>query len=591
MKKRILSIFVVLCMAVTSLFAFTGCNLVHNNTNKYNNKVIATVGNEEITRSDVLTWFNYYYYSSYMYYQYDAETVYEMALNNLIKFKIILNEAKNNDKIVITIADQNDIWKQVFSYIDQTVDGYENEIKTRYGIEVEEKTDEEETEPKVYAPYERAEIKYSIEYSQDDTVLNNTYTAPTKEENYYRYLAYQKYLKEIKESLELTDGKKYTKEQAFNKELNRYYEYYENQKYVQKYNDYCLGNITITDDAIVERYTEIINTQMQNMKANNSYIKTITNSSNTDLVLYHEKGGAFSVQQIVLSFSDMADVKSGNSSAKASEYLFALDGFVFDAEEETTIEKAYVDAYLLERENYAYNNPDSLDMTYIDPDTGLTTDEFGYEIEKTLDDLKNELSALRFEYLELSPLATEEEKEAALRKYIQGFYKLKFSYSKDSNVQDLTSVFNKVGYVFPENRKDMTTSWVAEFTNAAYDLYDQYKNNGDYNYTIFVSNYGVHVMLFTGVMEAGPVASANIESLETTHFAYTTDQTVADYIYDLLLSEMQSSTSDSSYYLQAMLGSSVSSVLYERVSSVLYNEYKTEGKIDIKANILDEINV
>lgn len=591
MKKRICSLFVMLCMAFSCMFVFTGCNLFHDNNSKYNNQVVATVGNEEITRNDVLTWFNYYYYNAYMYYQYDQETVYQMALNNLVKFKIIINEAKNNDEIVLTVSDQNDIWKQVFKYIDQTVDTYENEIRTRYGLE-EIKAEEEKTEEEllVYAPYKRAEVKYSIDYDQYDTVLNNTYNAPKKEDNYYRYLAYQKYLVEVQESANLYSNKKLTKEQAFNQELNRYYKYYENQKYVQKYNDYCLNNIVITDEAIVERYVQIINTQMQDMKANDSYISTITNSANKDLVLYHSEGGAFSVQQIVLGFNDMITVNINNSSTKVSEYLYSLDGFVFDAEEETKIEKAYVEAFLKERENYAYNDADSLDMTYIDPDTGLTTDEFGDKIEKTLDDLKAELGAIRTEYLNTSPIAPEAEKIAALRKYIQGFYKLKFSYSKDSNVTDLTSVFNKIGYVFPATQDDMTSSWVSEFTNAAYDLYDEYKATGDYNYSIFVSNYGVHIMMFTGVFEAGMVAEANIESLKNTYFSNTTDQTVADYIYDLLLNEMQSSSSsNNSYYLQAMLGENISSVLYERVTSVLYNQYLTDEKIDIKYPSMEDI--
>lgn len=584
MKKRICSIFIMLCMAVCSLFAFTGCNLYHQNDSRFGEEVVATVGGEEITRNEVLTWFNYYYYNNYMYSQYTEQEVYELALNNLVKYKIILAEAKNNDEIVLSISDQNDIWKQVFDYVDSVVDGYEKEIKSRYGIEVEEETEEEEKDPVVYEPYKRAELNFSITYDQNDTVLKNVYNAPKKEENYYRYLAFQKYLAELQKASEQS-GKKLSVEKAFNEELKTYYEYYENQKYVQKFNDYALGSISITNDEIVRKYVELINTQMQNFEAGDTYISTITNSSNSDLVLYHAESGAFSVQQIVLSFNDMTSVEYKNSSSKASEYLFALDGFVFDAEEETTIEKEYVEAYLKERENYAFNDDNSLDMTYIDPTTGLTTDEYGDKIVKTFDDIKNELQEIRDDFVAVynDGGASASQKETALRTYIQEFYKLKFSYSKDSNVTDLTTVFNKVGYVFPETREGMTGSWVSEFTNAAYELYDEYKTNGDYNYKIFVSNYGVHVMMFTGAMEAGPVAESTIESLNKTFFTYTTDQTVADYIYDLLLNEKQNASStNSSYYLQAMLGSSISSVLYEKVSSVLYNEYMVAEKIDIK---------
>lgn len=591
MKKRICSIFIMLCMMVCSLFAFTGCNLYHQNDKRFSEEVVACVGNEKITRNEVLTWFNYYYYSAYMYSQYTEEEVYELALNNLVKYKIILAEAKANDDIVLSISDQNDIWRQVFEYVDSVVDGYEDEIRKRYGLEVEEEEEKEEEEPVVFKPYERAELNYSITYDQNDTVLKNVYEEPKKEDNYYRYLGFQKYLNELKKSSELY-GEKLTAEKAFKKELNNYYTYYEAQKYVQKYNDYCLGDIKVTDEAIVQRYTEIINTQMQDYLAGKSYVSSVTNSSNKDLVLYHAQTGTFSVQQIVLSFSDMTKVKHNNSEAQASEYLFSLDGFVFDAEESTTIEKPYVDAYLKERENYAFNDSDSLDMTYIDPDTGKTTDEYGEEIVRTFDDLKLELEEIKADYLEAYNKvgATAAEKEKAIRDYVQAFYKLKFSYSKDSGVTDLTTVFNKVGYVFPAAKADMTTSWVSEFTNAAYELYDTYKTDGTYDYKIFVSNYGVHIMMFTGTYEAGPIAQSSVESLKATYFTNTTDQTVYDYIYDLLLNEKQnSSQTNSSYYLQAMLGSSISSSLYERVSSVLFNEYTISGKIDIKYETYEEL--
>ena len=588
------------CMMIMSVFTFTGCNLLHDNNKRVNAEVVAKVGDEVITRNDLTTWFNYYYYSSGLYYQYTEEEVYELTLNNLVKFKLIINEAKHTDDIVLSISDQNHIWEQVFEYIDQTLDGYESEIKDRFGIEETEKEEEkaEDAAPTIFEKYERAEVKYSIDYDQDDTVLKNTYEVPTIDGDYYRYLAYQKYLKEITESANRYSKKKISSEQAWNEEINRYYEYYEDRLYVQKYNDYCLKNIVVTDDAIVSAYVNDLNAQIQKFGVYGNFIDTLTSSSNSDLVLYYEQGNTFAVQQIVLGFNDMISTSYNSSSINVSEYLskYLNSGFVFDAKDAKTDEQK---EYINIREDYALNNSGSLDMKYIDPETGLTTDEDGNEIVKTYDDFKVELKAIEDAYknklyeiggydpvTEADKIKSETAK--AERDFVQGFYKLKFSYSKDSGVTDLTNLFNKIGYTFPQNEEDMTASWVSEFSDAAYELYDEYTDSGEFGVKTFVSNYGVHVMVFAGTMNYGPIAEKDIESLESTYFCLSTDQTIADYYYDKLLNKMQSADS-SNYYLQAMLGSNISTAVYEKVSSILYNEYKVAGKIDIKYPNFEDI--
>ena len=588
------------CMMILSVFTFSGCNLMHDNNKRVNAEIVAKVGDETITRNDVITWFNYYYYSSGLYYQYSEEEVYELTLNNLIKFKLIINEAKHNDEIVLSISDQNHIWEQVFDYLDQTIDGYEDEIRDRFGAEKAEREEEkeEEKEPvKFVDEYKRKEVTFSIDYDQNDTVLNNEYKVPTAQENYYRYLAYQKYLKEITKSANMYSSKEISSEEAWAEEINRYYKYYEDRLYVQKYNDYCLKDLDVTQDSIVSAYVNDLNAQIQKFGIYGNFLETLTNSSNEDLVLYYEEGNTFAVQQIVLGFNDMISTTYNGSTINVSEYLskYLNSGFVFDGKDAKTDEqKDYIDI----REDYALNHEGSLDMGYIDPETGLTTDAEGNTIEKTYADFKAELHEIQDDYeneviaISIDGTLTDDEKEEktreAERKFVQSFYKLKFSYSKDGGVTDLDKLFNKVGYIFPSNEDDMTTSWVSEFTDAAYKLYDNYVDTGKFGVETFVSNYGIHVMIFAGTMNYGPIAEKTYESLNSTYFSMSTDQTVADYYHDKLLTEMQSAGS-SNYYLQAMIGSSISSVVYEKVGSILYNEYSVAGKIDIKYSEYEDL--
>ena len=588
------------CMMILSVFTFSGCNLMHDNNKRVNAEIVAKVGDETITRNDVITWFNYYYYSSGLYYQYSEEEVYELTLNNLIKFKLIINEAKHNDEIVLSISDQNHIWEQVFDYLDQTIDGYEDEIRDRFGAEKAEREEEkeEEKEPvKFVDEYKRKEVTFSIDYDQNDTVLNNEYKVPTAQENYYRYLAYQKYLKEITKSANMYSSKEISSEEAWAEEINRYYKYYEDRLYVQKYNDYCLKDLDVTQDSIVSAYVNDLNAQIQKFGIYGNFLETLTNSSNEDLVLYYEEGNTFAVQQIVLGFNDMISTTYNGSTINVSEYLskYLNSGFVFDGKDAKTDEqKDYIDI----REDYALNHEGSLDMGYIDPETGLTTDAEGNTIEKTYADFKAELNEIQDDYeneviaISIDGTLTDDEKEEKTReverKFVQSFYKLKFSYSKDGGVTDLDKLFNKVGYIFPSNEDDMTTSWVSEFTDAAYKLYDNYVDTGKFGVETFVSNYGIHVMIFAGTMNYGPIAEKTYESLNSTYFSMSTDQTVADYYHDKLLTEMQSAGS-SNYYLQAMIGSSISSVVYEKVGSILYNEYSVAGKIDIKYSEYEDL--
>ena len=351
-----------------------------------------------------------------------------------------------------------------------------------------------------------------------------------------------------------------------------------------------MKELKVSPDAIVGAYVEDLNAQIQKFSVYDSFLGTLTNSSNENLVLYYEQGNTFAVQQIVLSFNDMISATHNGTTTNVSEYLskYLNEGFVFDAKDAKSDEqKEYIDI----RYDYAINHEGSLDMGYIDPETGLTTDKDGNTLERTYADFKNELKEIEDEYentitnIKLNGSLTNEEKATktaeAERKFVQAFYRLKFSYSKDGGVTDQDKLFNKVGYIFPENEEDMTTSWVSEFTDAAYKLYNNYLENKTFGVETFVSNYGVHVMIFAGTMNYGPIAEKTYESLASTYFCMSVDQTVADYYHDKLLTEMQSGGS-TNYYLQAMIGSNISSVVYEKVGSILYNEYSVAGKIEIK---------
>jgi hypothetical protein len=135
------------------------------------------------------------------------------------------------------------------------------------------------------------------------------------------------------------------------------------------------------------------------------------------------------------------------------------------------------------------------------------------------------------------------------------FFKLKFSFSKDGGVTDTTSIANLMGYALPVNEAD-GNNFVSEFADTCYDLYDKFETEGVYGIEKVVTNFGIHYIMFTGVINQG------ILSLED-EFTLVSDQKVGDYFYESILKKKESTISSD-------------------IGSVLYNQYSNAGLIEIK---------
>lgn len=564
MKKRIVSILLSLCMMIAVAVSFSGCNLVHKDSKSYYDDVVAYVGDEKITRSEVLNMFNYYYYTQNLYYSYTAEQTYELTLEALIKNKVVLGEAKK--QITLTIAQKNKIWQSVFDSVNSTIDGYEDEIRKLYGVEEREKDDDKEEKPK-FEEYERTELG-KTEDEVEETELKDKFTIPTEEGNKYRALAYKRYVNVLRESANTGSRKQVTADEAFQNELNRLYKYYEDQKYIELYWLKQEGDYTITDSAILERYNRIVNGQIQDFAVDGNYATAIKKLSennsylalSNNLILYHANGEYFTVQHLLLPFT-----------TDASATLSSDPGYVTskkaELEKEDAKEESYIEAFLALRRAFA-DDTTKLDLDYINPTTGeKNKDDDGNEVKKTLDDVKNAVSDMLAEYRAVwaDSSKTDAEKEAAGRVLAQKFYKLKFSYSKDSKVTDLSLLMNIMGYAVPKDT-ETDSGLYPEFTEIANQLFAQFENpdavNGKYNILTTDSVSGLHFIMINKVYNAGEVAESNIESLKNTYLSMVTNQTVYDYVYDILASE-------------------ATTTLRNEKIQALYSQYKSSKKIKV----------
>ena len=306
MKKKMLSIFLSFCLIFTSLFTLSGCDLLHDNDKRYYDEAVAKVGDDIITRNEVLTMFNYYYYTmGYYQYGYSTEVVYQMVIEALVKNKIMVIEAQSIEECAINDADDFYIWEQVFKNVYAQIDENEDKIRALFGVEEREASEEEKDENLVtFEEYEKSkpngEIKSAEICRTKAEWLQDLTTSTDKATNYYRFLAYSRYISGLEKSAGKYGKDEKTGAELLDQELNRLYEYYKESRYVEKYTAYMTNRITISEDEIQTEYQKALNKQLQEFTISGAFGDKIVNTSNTDLVVYRQNGNYYTVQHILL---------------------------------------------------------------------------------------------------------------------------------------------------------------------------------------------------------------------------------------------------------------------------------------------------
>ena len=98
MKKRLLALFLVLSLAMGTLFALSGCALISKDEERDLNQVVATVKvnarKDEITKRELISSFNQYGYTYMYYYGMSAEATLDLLLDQLVNRKIVVQKAE-----------------------------------------------------------------------------------------------------------------------------------------------------------------------------------------------------------------------------------------------------------------------------------------------------------------------------------------------------------------------------------------------------------------------------------------------------------------------------------------------------------------
>ena len=182
-----------ICVVMFSMILLSGCAYFPVDMVKYYSDVVATVGNEKITRFDLLSAYNSYGYSYYVSQLGNtSEEALSSTLDLLINRSLILQYIKNDIKestdsqYKLNEYEVNEAWNDLFDYMDEQMENYTTEAKEILNIDdeadEEETTDEEET-AYIYTPYKKrakivqdeitGSVKIVVEEEKTPTTVND----------------------------------------------------------------------------------------------------------------------------------------------------------------------------------------------------------------------------------------------------------------------------------------------------------------------------------------------------------------------------------------------------------------------------------
>jgi hypothetical protein len=529
-----------ICLLLTSSFAFSGCSLVQRNTERYLNRTVATAGEIEISKQDLISAYNSSGYQYVQYYGYTTEKAVKLTLDSLINREILIQKAKElitenangemvyNSQIVFNKnVWQNAVWNETFDSINDQIKEIENEIKKAAGIEVEEENEDEET-PTVFEDYEKkvlyedevwSLIKPELDPAEDnaltvgDFVQKETGDANISEQAFKRYikkLVLNYKSKNLKvDDLKTVDSTKFAtiyqnlnlapaEKLAFVYELERVQEIYNNNKYVTELQNVYERYIQVIDDSfnkkVVDYYKQLVENSYETYEQEtfedsyNAYVKFLQNTENDNTSIYYNKNYGTNENGESKSFVAVSHVLIKLSDEQLAEI--------------ETLEKNLGTGVITQQEyDEEYQNVLNKTVAHVRDEDGNETDET-----KTVAEVVAEINA------ELGKYSSVNDKAAA-------FNKLIYKYGQDDGM------FTKNNYYAVNLDTTVTDTMIKNFADASRELAIANPTGGNVSEAVFVSqsNYsGYHIIFNAGLFKD----NLTIEQVRNL------DYTDADYLYN-----------------------------------------------------------
>ena len=487
-------------LCVCMIPSLAGCSLVTTNVDKQLNEVVASFdnGRVEVTREDLILTYNSIGNSNYdnssTPTQSGVEQTLNLALNRAILVDFLTADDKQAereklglDKIVLTTYEANNVWRNVYSYLNSALKNNEDQLREEAGATLEEKTTEEEKST-AYTPYDKTYTYYYdsqsgqfvLERVTEDTPYENESIAlfdtsadltfaekakqamenfrskyweytdstemdPTYEsENSFSDKAWNKYINALTRA---EADRNLSKEPAeiFLREVQRIYQiYYDNQILTRFQEDFEKSN-DVTIDMVATKFKELYNAQYEQFTANPSAFDSLIPTSAEKVYYMQNPEGYFKVNHILIKFSDE------QNDAMEAEKTKLSNGQITKTQYEANIEK-------IKSETKAYNRD---------------TQEY-----ESMDTFYSKLQSA------LSTATSDSTRMVVFREFMH-------RYSQDDATLNASACY----YIPTDSTKDTMEE---NFANVSRELYDNGNGQVSAISNFAETSYGYHIIMYTG---------------------------------------------------------------------------------------------
>ena len=508
-KKVSLFKFFVLALCVLIVPVFAGCSLVTTNVDKYLAETVASYdsGRIVVNREELLISYNYIGNSRFDNQSTPTEDGVRNTIDLEVKRKLLVEfltsdasdmveaRAKENvDKLTLSTYQLNEVWQNVYDYVNSSVESLETELRTEDGITY----NEEEEDADDYTAYDDASYDKAYTVVQDLTsgsfylkkVTEDTPTASTSiglytdaeaESKTFSQLATQAYntfrstywhwtdsklmdptitaeksysdeawAKFINNLLRNESDRNLTKtnEDAFLRNVQMIYKiYYQNAVLTAFQDKYTEANIAVTANDVADKYRELYSAQYDKYSDNPSAFDSAVSTGAGDVYYMKDANKYMMVNHILIKFSD-----DQNDRIKAE--LVKLQNCEID---ETTYKKNVAN---IKAETTGFNRA-----------TGKNVP----------------LSEIYDQIMQVSTQSNSVDK-------ITAFGNLMHIYSQDD-----ATIGAEACYYIPTDTS-ITDAMQESFADASRALYNDGKGNiGDMTTEWVETSYGYHIIMYTGV--------------------------------------------------------------------------------------------
>ncbi len=548
----------VLMLCVCMIPSLAGCSLVTTNVDKQLNEVVASFdnGRVEVTREDLILTYNSIGNSNYdnssTPTQSGVEQTLNLALNRAILVDFLTADDKQAereklglDKIVLTTYEANNVWRNVYSYLNSALKNNEDQLREEAGATLEEETTEEEKST-AYTPYDKTYTYYYdsqsgqfvLERVIEDTPYENESIAlfdtsadltfaekakqamenfrskyweytdstemdPTYEsENSFSDKAWNKYINALTRA---EADRNLSKEPAeiFLREVQRIYQiYYDNQILTRFQEDFEKSN-DVTIDMVATKFKELYNAQYEQFTANPSAFDSLIPTSAEKVYYMQNPEGYFKVNHILIKFSDE------QNDAMEAEKTKLSNGQITKTQYEANIEK-------IKSETKAYNRD---------------TQEY-----ESMDTFYSKLQSA------LSTATSDSTRMVVFREFMH-------RYSQDDATLNASACY----YIPTDSTKDTMEE---NFANVSRELYDNGNGQVSAISNFAETSYGYHIIMYTG-------KATNIS-------ASGNNQTIVERL--------------NGYYLNPLYNKTMLDQIIENITLTSYSTYENNILNQIKAD-------